>query len=140
MKSTPAVGWVRANELPDRDATVELLQLRRRLEDLQKELAKARTSAPKGSEGLAQGNETHALRFTFETYSPDGIEHLSWSSTFNATWNQIFSVVAPLMINEATEYPIKAALDAMLEEHNLSKLQAEKQLARKRISGIDLPG
>lgn len=61
IKSNPAVGWVRANELADRDATMELLQLRRRVDELQSELAKARTSAPKGTEGLSQGDEHHSL-------------------------------------------------------------------------------
>lgn len=136
IKSTPAVGWVRANELANRDATMELLQLRRRLEDLQGELAKARTSAPKGSEDLAQGDETHALRFSFNLYASDEYSHVTQTSTFNPTWNQIFSVVAPLMINESTESPILSALNAMVQEHNWSRLQTE--LARKKIGGFSL--
>ena len=38
IKSTPAVGWVRANELPDREATVELLRLRQQVDQLDAEL------------------------------------------------------------------------------------------------------
>ena len=61
IKSNPAVGWVRADELPDRDATLELLRLRQRVEQLESELARARTIAPKGS-GIS-------LKETIRTFS-----------------------------------------------------------------------
>lgn len=67
IKSTPAVGWVRANELADREATMELLKLRKRVEELEADLAKSRTSAPKGVEDLADGNDSHLLRYSFST-------------------------------------------------------------------------
>ncbi|MGA6827238.1 DUF4062 domain-containing protein [Nitrospira sp. NS4] len=138
VRSTPAVGWVRANELADRDATMELLQLRRRVDELQAELAKARTSAPKGSEELAQGDEAHKLRFSFLVRGPGEINFSARNSFFLPTWNQMFSVVAPLMINEASEQAIKSALDAMMEEHNLPKLREYKELARYDIRHFSL--
>ena len=98
IKSSPAVGWVRANELADRDATMELLQLRRKVEQLQLELNKARTSAPKEAEELAQGNEIHSLRFSFNVTDSIGLTNTRLYSSFNSTWNALFSKVAPLMI------------------------------------------
>jgi transposase InsO family protein len=68
MKTTPALGWVRANELADREATMELLQLRRRVDELESELSRLRTTAPKSAEGLAQGSEQQTLRFSFTAY------------------------------------------------------------------------
>jgi Domain of unknown function (DUF4062) len=118
-KSTPAVGWVRANELADRDATMELLQLRRRVEELQAELSRARTSAPKGSEALAQGDEEQTLRFSIE-YSALGYSYTNAkaASDFKATWNDIFSRVAPLMIHEALDLNLRAALTQFVSERN----------------------
>ncbi|WZB67947.1 DUF4062 domain-containing protein [Achromobacter xylosoxidans] len=92
IKSTPAVGWVRANELADREATVELLQLRRRVEDLQKELDHVRTSAPKESEGLAQGDELHLIHYEFEIENPFTYDSEECTATFNATWNEILEL------------------------------------------------
>ncbi len=138
IKSTPAVGWVRANELADRDATMELLQLRRRVEELQSELAKARTSAPKGSEGLAQGAESHSLRFSFRARGPGEYAFSPWSSSFNPSWNELFSVVAPLMINEAPEEIIKSALDSMVEERNFERLREIDKLKGHALQSFSL--
>lgn len=138
IKSNPAVGWVRANELADREATMELLQLRRRVEELQTELAKARTSAPKGAEGLAQGDESHSLRFSFKARGPGEYSSVTWSSSFSPTWDELFSVAAPLMINEAPEEAIKAALDAMVEEKNAVRLRENKKLAKHDLYGFSL--
>lgn len=138
IKSNPAVGWVRANELADRDATMELLQLRRRVDELQSELAKARTSAPKGAEGLAQGDESHLLRFSFRAKGPSDYSFATRSSSFSLTWNELFSVAAPLMINESPEHAIKVALDALVEEENVKTLREDTRLARHTLNGFSL--
>lgn len=133
IKSTPAVGWVRANELADREATMELLQLRRRVEELQTELSRARISAPKGSEGLAQGDEKHAIDFSFAATTPGEYQIQTWSSSFSPTWNEMFACIAPLMIHEATEPALKNALDNLAEAENMERLQADESLARHAL-------
>lgn len=133
IKSTPAIGWVRANELADREATLELLQLRRRVEELQTELSRARISAPKGSEGLAQGDQEHSIRFSFSATPPGDYQSSTWSSSFNPTWNEIFACIAPLMIHEATEPALKHALDSLSETENDERLREDKRLARAAL-------
>lgn len=128
IKSTAAVGWVRANELADREATMELLQLRRRVEELQDELARARTSAPKGSEGLAQGDQEHIVKFSFRATEPGSFQATTWTSSFSPTWNEIFAHVAPLMIHEAKEPVLKSALDDLAAAQNLERLGKSKKL------------
>ncbi len=129
IKSTPAVGWVRANELADREATMELLQLRRKVDELQAELSRARISAPKGSEGLAQGEEEHTVRFSFSATAPGAYDSSSWSASFSPTWNEIFGSIAPLMIHEAPEPTLKSALDSYVETENIERLREDKKLA-----------
>lgn len=138
IKSNPAVGWVRANELADRDATMELLQLRRHVEELQSELAKVRTSAPKGAEGLSQGSEHHSLRFSFRARAPNTYTSVTWSGSFNPTWDELFSVAAPPMINEAPEDAIKLALDAMVQEANMQKLSESSKFNSHKINSFSL--
>lgn len=130
IRSTPAVGWVRANELADREATMQLLQLRRRVEELQVELSSARVSAPKGSERLAQGDEEHSVRFSFSATAPGAYQSTPWSASFAPTWNEIFACIAPLMIHEATEAALKNALDSLAEAENIERLGEDKKLAR----------
>lgn len=134
IKSTPAVGWVRANELADRDATMELLQLRRKVEELQIELDRTRTSAPKGSERLAQGDEMHSVRYSFSTTVSGDYRSTSWSGTFHPTWNELFAAIAPLMIQEAMEPAIKNALDSLAGSMNIENLQTNKKFARHSFS------
>lgn len=138
IKSTPAIGWVRANELADREATLELLQLRRRVEDLQAELDRARTSAPKGSENLAQGSEKHQFRFSFKARPPGQYTSNSWSSTLSASWDELFSVAAPLMIAEEKEDRIKSAVDLYIEEREYQRLSEIKKLKDYGLSSFSM--
>lgn len=140
IKSNPAVGWVRANELADREATMELLQLRRRVDELQSELAKARTSAPKSAEGLAQGDDPHTLRFYFKAKDPRkfDFESRNWTSKFSTTWDDIFAVAAPLMINEASEMQIKAALNTFVGDRNLARLNEREDFQQKSLHSFSL--
>lgn len=138
IKSSPAIGWVRANET-DRDAAKELLQLRKRVEDLQAELDRTRTSAPKGAENLAQGDEAHSVRFSFSGRKPGQyVPSTSWTAGSSMTWNELFSVVAPLMIHEAKEPALKTALDAKVRERNYDRLSREKQLADLELSNFSI--
>ncbi len=138
IKSTPAVGWVRANELATTEATTELLKLRRTVDELQSELARARTSAPKGTDTLAQGDESHRLHFSFRATEPGSYMSSTWSSSYVTSWNQIFSVIAPLMIHEASEPALLSALNNFIGEYNLGRLSQLKDLDGCRISGFSL--
>ncbi|MBA2352160.1 MAG: DUF4062 domain-containing protein, partial [Burkholderiales bacterium] len=55
IKRSPGIGWVRGNLVPDESATEEILNLRRRAEELQAELQATRTTGPAGTSDLAQG-------------------------------------------------------------------------------------
>jgi hypothetical protein len=129
IKTTPAVGWVHADELPDKNATLELLKLRQRVDELQVELARSRTTAPKGTEDLAQGDELHGLRYSFSSQNnktPYGTTN--WTATFQATWNEIFAVLGPLMINEASEGALKGGLDRFSGDRNRENLAKFKDI------------
>lgn len=134
IKSTPAVGWVRANELADREATTELLQLRRRVEELQNDLSRLRTSAPAGSEGLAQGDAEHSVGFSFSASMPGSYGSKKYTSCFSPTWNEVFAYIAPLMIHEATESALHVALNNLAEAKNFERLLKHPSLAGYRFS------
>ena len=139
MKTTPAVGWVRADELPDREATLELLRLRREVEELGSELQRVRTSAPKGTEGLAQGEERHRLRYSFSVYDPTTYRTATWTGWFHATWNKMFAAVAPLMINEVTDAALLKGLNEFVRISRQNELAAENpQLKGFRLSDFQL--
>lgn len=138
IKSEPGIGWVRANELPDKDATTELLRLRRQVEELQAELARTRTTAPKGAEDLAQGDELHTFKCIVVTRPPDEYRNKHWEFDLEASWNDVFSSVAPLMIHEAPEPRLKEALNSLAAEKLHPQLVKSKDLAKHTLREIVL--
>lgn len=129
IKTTPGIGWVRADELPDRNATLELLKLRQRVDELEAELARARITAPRGTEDLAQGDELHTLRYSFRSKDVGMFDDKKeWIGTFQTTWNSLFCILAPIMINEASEQVLKSEIDQFVEDQNRAKLVKNKDL------------
>ena len=129
IKSSPAIGWVRANELADREATLELLSLRRKVDELNRELLATRTTAPKGADGLAQGSDIFGFRFYFDSKTPGHYQRKNWHSSGFASWNDIFSAVAPLMIHECTEGSMKSTIDSLVYRDNFERLHSIQDLS-----------
>lgn len=118
IKSSPGIGWVRGNLVPDESATEEILSLRRRVEELQSELQATRTSGPAGTSDLAQGEDTFEIHFSFVA-SHDGWAHngKTYDSSAVLAWDNIFSALSPLMIHEAVESDLAKALNTLFREH-----------------------
>jgi len=136
IKSNPSIGWVRADLVPDVSATEEILSLRRRNEELQQELLTASTREPDGAKGLAQGRDVFEISFTYAvsptTWHLDG---KIYETNVGVNWDDIFSVVSPLMINEAKEYELKNSLEKMI--FDLTYLELKKGLKTHDMNLID---
>ena len=132
IKSSPGIGWVRGDLVPDESAIEELLGLRRRIEELQQELLAASINAPDGTTGLAQGEDIYEINYSFVA-SPNDYEFndSKYSATVFAQWDDIFSAVSPLMINEATENALGKALNKLISDlaySDLKKTRGFKEL------------
>ena len=129
IKSHPAIGWVRANLVPDESATEELLSLRRKIEELQSELFAAQSSGPEGTLNLAQGEDICEIHFSFVA-SPDSWEHngKKFRSTTSICWNDIFAAVSPLMINEVSDSEFVRAVNSVVRDYSYPSLQKSKDL------------
>jgi Domain of unknown function (DUF4062) len=108
IKAHPAVGWVRADQVPDEAATEEILRLRRHLDEVEHRLQAARTTAPEGAQDHAQGFDTFEVAFRFHAGGYGNVLDQEMSTKAPTTWNAIFGAVAPLMINEASDKQLKA--------------------------------
>ena len=127
IKSSPGIGWVRGNLVPDESATEEILALRRRIEELQTELQATRTTRPEGTSELAQGADPFEINFSFVA-SPNQWAYAGsgYRSTTVLEWDDIFSAVSPLMIHEAIESDLSGALSALVRDHSHAELQKSK--------------
>jgi len=124
IKNHPGIGWVRADELPDRDAMSEMMRLRRRIEELEGFLEQSRTVPPPGTEDLSQGSDEVVLAYDFVA-NREFVYSKKHTSSFVTTWNEIFSLLAPYMIDEASDNKIKRALDEFLEDKEIKDIQSE---------------
>ena len=111
----PMPGWIRADKAADAVAASEMLRLRKSIEELQSRLAEAELSAPKGSQELAQGDETFPIDFRFEVTSGDGGEWL-FDRQISISWNELFEEIGPLMIDEATDEKIHSGLVQLVRD------------------------
>jgi hypothetical protein len=131
MKSHPAVGWVRSDLVPDESAAEEILHLKKQIETLQGKLDVVRTQAPEGTAGLAQGSDIFELRFTFHACKPDSIlSRTPYRSSADVTWNEIFAIVSPLMIDEAREPQIRSALSRLVSDKGNGSFAIDREPTR----------
>ena len=138
MKTTPAVGWVRANELPDREATLELLKLRKQVDDLKNELLRARTTAPEGTQDLAQGNELLEVGYSFKYSEPGDFKVRHYAGKFKTTWNEVFASVGPLMIQDLPEVELRQTVNNFLASRLTRAIQESgDSFSNMRLFQID---
>lgn len=110
MRSTPAVGWVRADALPDENMTEELLRLRSRVAELQETIESLNKSAPLDSEHLAQGSDHIPIHYHPDTHWDRKIP----TKSLLLSWDAIFAAVAPGMIDEASDSEVKSSVEALI--------------------------
>lgn len=129
IKTNPAVGWVKADLLPEKSSTEEILRLRQQIEDLQNQLKESQQTAAVGTEDLAQGDDQITLHYKFGSYrtkdwTPDDV----FKASFEVTWNQIFSAVSPLLIDEASDVVLRKALNDFIQNNERPRLASIEKL------------
>jgi hypothetical protein len=135
IKTTPAVGWVRADELVEGAAAQELLRLRKQIDDLQARLQQSSEQPPQGAEDLASGDERYEI--VFRTEFSDTAKSYTWEPGLKLRWNTIFQVLLPLMIDKATA----SELGRVLRDFARDKIEEKIMRGREgiEIEKIELP-
>jgi hypothetical protein len=126
-KTTPAVGWIRADDATEALAAPEVLRLRKRIEELEGSLQQARTSAPPGTEKLASGEQEYQLDFIFETTDAK-FKSWTWTWSVNVSWDDIFYDVGPLMLSEASDVQLRLALNSTVRDRTEKAREKDKRL------------
>ena len=111
-KKHPGVGWVRGDQVPGREATQKILELRDQVAYLEVQLHEARVKAPSGIEHLAQGDDTFEILFFGRWGNLGNSEEATLDASLS--WDQIFYTVSPLLIHESKEHFMRKALEARL--------------------------
>ena len=122
MRTTAATGWVRADTVPDEGAEKEIVRLRQKVEELEALLEKTASQAPEGSEELAQGGDLHEISYERRYGHSGGVK-----GSVSVSWNELFSLIAPLMIDEAREWDLRRVIGDRI--HRLTKTPSDSDLA-----------
>ncbi|MCD4828544.1 MAG: DUF4062 domain-containing protein [Candidatus Cloacimonetes bacterium] len=125
FKTTPAIGWVRADTVAGADAAQEIQKRDERIEQLEEELAEVRTDAPKGTVDLAQG-EVHI----YVSYILDSGRGKLSEDQLILTVNKLFHNIAPLLVVERSEFHIRLKF-----EKYIAGLVEKKKIQMKAIAG-----
>jgi hypothetical protein len=132
VKRHPAVGWIRADQVPTEATLTELLLLRERISELESTAENERTQPPKGIDELFQGEDTFAIKHSFDARkSIKEFPHYdvtSYTATINPTWNEIFAAVAPSMISEASKTRFNHLLTEFFESYSRKRFRKDKDL------------
>ena len=131
IKQHPAVGWVRADQLLSSEASEEILNLRKENDALNAELEALRTSAPVGTEDLAQGDSEIEVSIAFRgirplstvTFDIDAPSTVWHRNAWKTTWNHLFYIVSPRMIDEAPEKQLRDAIGESFWESNEDQIR-----------------
>lgn len=129
IKTNPAVGWVKADNLPSKESTEEILELRKHIDILQREIEEIRTSAPKDTEHLAQGDEEFLVKYTFGAYTKTSWKAIeTYDASFSMSWWDIFGAISPLMIDEATDRDLIVEINRQVRVINIDELMKDEDL------------
>ena len=133
QKIHPGVGWVRGDRVPSTDATSEILRLTRKIEQLESEREASQTEAPKGTENLAQADDTFQVSCKLESTGPDDTTY-SWDWEIDVSWNQLFSEISPLMLHEANTTQIKSRLSEFVGKRAATEIRKDSEFkGHKRL-------
>jgi hypothetical protein len=137
VKRHPAIGWIRADEVPSEATLNELLILKDRIAELESSAEIERTQPPKGIEELYQGSDTFNIahsfvaRKTIETYPFN--EDTKYTANIYPTWDEIFAAIAPSMISETSEYDFNKSLKSFFESYSKKSFSKDKDFKGRKL-------
>jgi hypothetical protein len=125
IRQYEATGWVRADQVISAESLKELIDAKSRIDELEAELSFTRTSAPTGTENLAQGDDQFDLDFyAVAKYKAPGGGWADVSSWIHVkpTWDALFGAIGPLLLQEAEEAKLRERLQEFLLLENVDEL------------------
>ncbi len=131
QRTHPGTGWVRGDQVPSKEASIEILNLKKEIEKLKNELNNARTQAPEGTENLAKGEDKIVIHYSFSIR--ENYRKITYKKDLESTWNQLFYIISPYMINEANDRTLRIALNNFI-----TKEAAQSLYKLKDFKGKDL--
>ncbi len=136
IRQNPTIGWVKADKIVDEKSLKEILKLKNENEELKSKINTLEIHAPLGAEELSSGNDSIDVDVNFR-FASDGKIKIK-KVPFSMTWNQIFSIVAPFMTNEASEKNIERYLVEGIQNQYKEEFKTIKDQLNVKLSNITI--
>lgn len=115
IKTNPAVGWVRANNVASEEILSEINELRKQNSELQTLLSKAETQLKPMVDGIADFDSSITVHGSYKTQRP-GYSELRHSFECQTTWRRIFALISPYLIEHPNDARVKSIIAKSLKE------------------------
>ncbi|BCN32086.1 DUF4062 domain-containing protein [Anaeromicropila herbilytica] len=133
-KDYPATGWVRADEIVDENSMKEILLLQKENSELKEKLQSLNTTAPVGTDKLSQGEDEIDISYVYHYINTQDKEYIG-EDAYMFTWNEIFRIIAPYLIDECDESTLSKVLKNYLKDKYYDAIVLIKQQEKiKKIS------
>ncbi len=116
IKAYPAVGWVRASQVPEANVLAELNEARKRNSELETALSAALAEARTEPElsGIADIDSKFTIHGSYKYTSGSMTRTQSFVAT--VSWREIFALVAPYLVVHPSDSKVKSLLANNLKE------------------------
>lgn len=128
VKRRPAVGWIRADKVPSTDAVREILTLRNRVLELESRVASSDAAPPPDTQGLAQGADVVRMHVWGIARTPNNYhDRKDLEDDIDLSWDEIFAVVAPCMIDEASDHVVQRRIVSYIQQRAREQMAPEAE-------------
>lgn len=133
IKRSPGIGWVRADQVPSRATIEDLYKAQTRIKDLESELNATVTGPPPGTEKLMQGEDEFPIDIKFQARNPKNLASTNYTATIEPTWNEIFSQISPVLMNEASEAQLLQSFKDFITTYGRDVFKDDEDLIGKSL-------
>lgn len=146
IKTYPAIGWVRANEIADPELYKRLSELQRINQELKDSISNPSNNQPEFTEELASLDDTIELKGTHTRWDNYLKKDVNTEWKIKITWNLLFSTISPYLLNHPNDSKAKSIFSKAiydLTEEAISRGTAtlndqDYQTIKLHLKAIDL--
>lgn len=121
VKQNPAPGWVRAGQVADLSQVREVQDLKKRIDELEREKHELTAGWRPPLETLARGSDSVALQYSCNAYIKGDCKVTM--AERKMTWDEVIAAVGPQMMNEVPEAVMREALEEAIAARALTDVQ-----------------
>lgn len=139
IKSFPAIGWVRANQVSNEELLSEINELRKEKDALKTQIQKYEKETIPSTDNLA--NIEDSIEIEGKYYSSSHGSYFSWS--VDITWKEIFSLVSPFLLKFPNESFVQSIIGREISKKDNAKIDDQDfqtikiQLLSLKLVGVE---